>query len=85
MECDFAIAEQVKTQQATAPPEGQQEATAASGGNPPTGGLGVVGAPPPKTGPRGGFDGHSGRAPTAQTLPRLQAKGDGRPYVRESD
>ena len=36
-------------------------------------------------GPRGGFLGHSGRAPTAQTAPKIAAKGDGRVYVRESN
>lgn len=36
------------------------------------------------TGPKGGFLGHSGRAPTAQRAPKLEQKGDGRQIVRES-
>jgi hypothetical protein len=35
-------------------------------------------------GPNGGFRGTGGRAPSAQTPPKLQQKGDGRPVVRES-
>jgi hypothetical protein len=81
-ESNFAIAEQIKTQQAQAPDEDTQRATVESGGMSPSAGLGT---PPSGMGDKGGFRGHSGRAPTAQTLPKLQAKGDGRPYVRESD
>lgn len=83
MESDFAIAEQLKQQNAAAvAPEPAQLQRAENGGASPSNGLGSI---PTGMGPNGGFTGHSGRAPTAQAAPRLAEKGDGRPYVRESN
>jgi hypothetical protein len=45
-------------------------------------GMGGGGAP--GLGPKGGNKGTGGRAPSGQTAPKLQQKGDGRPLMRES-
>ena len=88
MESDMAVAAQVALQNAAnAPPFAQQMETEHTGGVPVNTGLGGEKSPfggPQGTGPNGGFVGHSGRAPTAQTFPKHQVKGDGRPIVRES-
>jgi hypothetical protein len=61
--------------QASLTAEAQGLAAGAQGGTP---------SNTPGTGPRGGSKGGGGRAPSGQAPPALAAKGDGRPYVRES-
>jgi hypothetical protein len=93
MEADFALAQQVKAQQALGeqgdiPTPEEVIHQIAEGGIPVNKGLGGeingVKMGTPGTGPKGGPLGSSGRAPSAERLPVLRAKGDGRPVMVES-
>ena len=96
-ESDFSAAEQEKLQ--IAQQAGQQQnpedviKAMIDGSNPnPAGGLPALIHPPNPnrqgtqgTGPKGGFTGSSGRAPTGQRSPIQRTKGDGRPVMVESN
>jgi hypothetical protein len=96
-ESDFSAAEQEKLQiaQQAGQPQNPEDIIKAmiDGSNPnPNGGLPALIKPPNPnrqgtqgTGPRGGFTGSSGRAPSGQSSPIQRTKGDGRPVMVESN